>query len=109
MKKKVQSNPFWQTFFLLLLFVPLSNYAQLSGSYSINPRQNASNSNYQNWESAIGDLVSGSRTDGGNAQGSGVSGAVVFTVYDTTYNVNLDITAITGVSNTSSITFRSSI
>lgn len=107
MKKKVQSIPFLQALLFLLLLVPVLSYAQLSGSYTINPRQNASNSNYQNWESAVGDLISGSRTDGGNAQGSGVSGAVVFTVYDTVYNVNLDIIAITGVSNTSSITFRS--
>ena len=83
-------------------------FAQLNGNYTINPTKAASNSNYTDWASAIGDLVSGTRTDGGNAQGSGVSGAVVITVYDTVYaNTSVTITSITGASNANTITFKS--
>lgn len=93
---------------LLFLLFPISCLAQLSGNYTINPTISAGNTNYQNWESAVGDLISGSRTDGGTAQGSGVSGSVVFTVYDTIYNnVSVEITAITGASSTNTITFKS--
>ncbi len=93
---------------LFYLLLPSNAIAQLSGSYTINPTISASNSNYQNWASAIGDLLSGSRTDGGNAQGSGVSGPVIFTVYDTVYNnTSIEITAISGASSSNTITFRS--
>lgn len=93
---------------ILLLVLPRVLPAQLSGSYTINPTVSASNSNYQNWASAIGDLLSGSRTDGGNAQGSGVSGPVTFTVYDTVYNnTAIEITPVTGASSSNTITFRS--
>lgn len=93
---------------LFYLLIPANVIAQLSGSYTINPTISASNSNYQNWASAIGDLLSGSRTDGGNAQGSGVNGPVTFTVYDTVYNnTAIEITAITGASSSNTITFRS--
>ncbi len=100
----------WKRCCVLSLFLlPFLGHAQLSGNYTINPTASASNRNYQNWASAVGDLISGSRTDGGNAQGSGVSGAVVFSVYDTVYNnVAVEITAITGASSTNSITFKSS-
>lgn len=92
----------------LIGLIPLMGQAQLSGNYTINPTVSASNKNYQNWASAIGDLLSGSRTDGGNAQGSGVNGAVVFTVYDTVYNnTAIEITPITGASATNTITFKS--
>lgn len=105
--KQLPSLGLYAGIFLFLLF-PLSCLAQLSGNYTINPTISAGNTNYQNWESAVGDLISGSRTDGGTAQGSGVSGPVVFTVYDTIYNnVSVEITAITGVSSTNTITFKS--
>src|SRR5688572_12801179 len=82
-----------------ILFIPMRSYGQLNGNYTINPTQAASNSNYQNWASAIGDLVSGTRTDGGTSQGSGVGGAVTFTVYDTVYsNTSITITTISGAS-----------
>ncbi len=102
--------PSWRRLSILLFcLLPLLGHAQLSGNYTINPTASASNRNYQNWASAVGDLISGSRTDGGNAQGSGVSGAVVFSVYDTIYNnIAVEITAITGASSTNTITFKSS-
>ncbi len=101
--------PSWKRLGVLFLgLLPFLGHAQLSGNYTINPTISASNKNYQNWASAVGDLISGSRTDGGNAQGSGVSGAVVFSVYDTVYNnVAVEITAITGASSTNTITFKS--
>jgi len=85
-----------------------TSYAQLSGSYTINPTQSASNTNYTNWASAVSDLVSGSRTDGGNAQGPGVNAAVTITVFDTVYTTQVTLGAITGTSSSNTVTFKSS-
>lgn len=84
-----------------------STFAQLRGVYTINPSASASNTNYQNWASAIGDLVSGSRTDGGTAQGSGVRGHVTFLVSNARYNEQITFGTVTGTSDTSTITFKS--
>lgn len=91
----------------LLLASSFSALAQLSGNYTIDPTQTASSSNYRNWTSAITDMRSGTRTDGGTAQGSGISGPVVFTVYDTVYKEKLFIQSISGASYTNTITFQS--
>ena len=94
--------------FALAASFNFSLMAQLSGSYTINPYQSASSSNYQNWTSAIGDLLSGSRSDGGSTQGPGISNAVTFTVYDTVYNaVSIDLTAVAGSNPSRRITFQS--
>ena len=91
--------------FMLLHF---GSYAMLSGNYTINSTLGASSTNYQNWASAIGDLLTGSRTDGGLPQGAGVSGPVVFTVRDQVYTgTQITITAITGASAFNTITFKS--
>jgi len=83
-------------------------FAQLSGNYTINPIGTATSTNYKNWSSAISDLLSGQRNDGGTAQGPGVNGSVVFTVYDTVYNnTQIQLTAITGASSSRTITFQS--
>ncbi len=93
---------------ILGILLPIGSYGQLSGNYTINPTKAASNSNYLDWTSAIGDLVSGSRTDGGTAQGSGVSGPVIISVYDTLYdNTSLNITSISGTSYSNTIVFKS--
>lgn len=96
--------------FLAVIFLYLYQFstAQLSGNYTINPWQSASSTNYSNWASAVSDLVNGSRSDGGSAQGPGVSGAVVITVSDTVYNVQVEIGAISGTSSTNTVTFKSS-
>ncbi|MBI1221166.1 MAG: PKD domain-containing protein [Bacteroidetes bacterium] len=93
--------------FAALLFLIQTSSAQLSGNYTINPWQSASSTNYTNWASAVGDLVSGSRTDGGTAQGPGVSGTVVITVSDTVYGVQVEIGAISGTSSSNTVTFKS--
>lgn len=82
-------------------------HAQLSGSYTIDPTKPASNTNYFNWSSAVSDLLSGTRSDGGTAQGSGVNGAVTITVYDTVYTGKISLGAITGTSSTNTIKFKS--
>lgn len=92
---------------IVLLSWPSICYGQLNGNYTINPRISASSSNYQNWASAVGDLVSGNRTDGGTPQGAGVSGPVTITVYDTTYNSSVEIAAISGTSYANKIVFKS--
>lgn len=88
-------------------FLFQTGFAQLSGTYSINPTQSASNSNYTNWASAVSDMVSGTRSDGGTVQGPGASGAVTVTVYDTVYNTQVEVGAISGSSSTNTITFKS--
>lgn len=91
-----------------LLLLPAASFAQLSGKYSLDPTATASSTNYTNWASVVSDLVSGTRSDGGTAQGSGVSGAVEFTVHDQVYsNTNISFSAITGSSSTNTITFQS--
>ena len=98
-------SPFIISFILILLLCN-STFAQLNGNYTINPIAAASGTNYQNWASAVGDLVSGNRTDGGTPQGAGVSGPVTITVYDTIYNSSVEIAAISGTSYTNKITFK---
>jgi PKD repeat protein len=90
------------------LLFSMGSYAQLNGNYTINPLGSASSTNYKDWASAAGDLISGSRTDGGTAQGPGVNSAVTFTVYDTTYgSTQVRFTSITGASSSNTITFKS--
>ncbi len=92
-----------------ILTLSINSFAQLSGSYTINPYQSASSTNYQSWASAISDLLSGSRSDGGSASGPGVSSNVTFTVVDTVFNsVVIDFTAVSGASPSKRITFKSS-
>ena len=89
-------------FFLCIFYV--SN-AQLNGSYTINPSAAASKTNYKNFASAVGDMASGSRTDGGATNGKGVSGPVVFSVAAGTFSEQVIIPKIKGASATNSITF----
>ena len=98
------------TIFVLLTLIVMPNkcFGQLNGNYTLNPSRTATNTNYRDWASVVGDLVSGSRSDGGTAQGSGVSGPVTITVYDTIYeNTAIEISAITGTSYTNTIKFKS--
>ena len=80
-------------------------FAQLSGGYTINAGAPASATNYQDFTNAVSDLSGGTRTDGGTANGPGVSGPVTFTIAAGTYNEAISIPSITGSSATNSITF----
>lgn len=82
-------------------------FGQLSGSYTIDPSKSASSTNYKTFEAAVSDLDKGTRTDGGTANGRGVSGAVTFKVASGTYNEQIMITSIPGTSSTRTITFVS--
>jgi len=97
--------------FFTILFLSLfytNVFSQLSGNYTINPLSAAGSTNYKTWASAVSDLLSGTRADGGTAQGPGVSNAVVFTVYDSVYSgVQVKLSAISGASATNTITFKS--
>lgn len=91
---------------LMAILAPQSTlHAQLSGAYTINASAAASATNYQNFASAVNDMVSGTRTDGGTANGPAVSGPVTFTVAAGTYNERVSINAITGTSATNTVTF----
>lgn len=95
------------TAFTLLSLFPLLAHASLSGSYTIDPSSSASSSNYKNITSAVSDMLNGTRTDGGTANGKGVTGAVTFSIANGSYNEQIAITAVTGASSTNTITFQS--
>jgi hypothetical protein len=108
----MKKNKLKASIFLICLTIsmllPQGSYGQLNGKYTINPLLKPSSTNYGDWASAIGDMISATRTDGGKPNGKGVNGAVVFTVYDTIYDkTSLEITEIPGASKTNNITFRS--
>ncbi len=94
---------------LIISFLFNSFYAKgsLSGTYTIDATKSASSSNYKTFSAAVSDLLSGTRADGGTANGSGVSGAVVFNVANGSYNEQISFNAISGASSTNNITFQS--
>jgi hypothetical protein len=77
---------------LLVLSAPM--FAQLSGSYTIDPNGSGTN-NYTSFTSAISALST-----------SGVSGAVTFNVKQGTYTEQVTIPSVTGASATNKITFQ---
>lgn len=88
------------------LFVNQS-FASLSGTYTIDASAAASSTNYKTFASAVSDMVSGTRADGGTANGSGVSGAVVFNVANGTYSERVVVSgAVSGMSATNNVTFQ---
>ena len=89
------------------LWLSFNSYAALSGAYTVDTSLAASSTNYKNLSSVISDLISGSRTDGGTANGSGVSGAVTITLGDIFYKNQINLSAIKGASSTNTITFKS--
>ena len=90
-----------------IILFSLSAKASLSGTYTIDGTKAASGSNYKTFSSAVSDMLSGTRADGGTANGSGVSAAVVFNVANGTYTEQISITAITGASASNTVTFQS--
>jgi hypothetical protein len=89
------------------MLLPQAALASLSGTYTIDASSSASSSNYKTFAAAVSDMISGTRSDGGTANGSGVSGAVIFNVVNGSYNEQIAITPITGASSTNTITFQS--
>ena len=78
-----------------LLFGFGTTYAQLSGTYTIDP-SGSGTTNYTTITSAISALTT-----------SGVSGATVFNIKQGTYTEQLTFAAITGTSTANSVTFTS--
>ncbi|KPK86248.1 MAG: hypothetical protein AMS27_05525 [Bacteroides sp. SM23_62_1] len=93
--------------FCTLSTLTLKMYAQLEGTYTINPAVPASSTNYLNYTSAINDMVKGIRDDGGPVNGWGVKGHVYFDIADGNYNERITIPEIPGTSVTATVTFRS--
>ena len=92
---------------LMAFLAPFSTInAQLNGNYTINASSSASATNYQNFASAVSDMVSGTRSDGGAANGPAVSGAVTFDVAAGSYSERVAINSITGTSATNTVTFN---
>lgn len=96
-------------FTLVLLFACLfvaEGFAALNGSYTINPTLAASPTNYLTFASAVSDMVSGTRADGGTPNGPNVSGPVIFDVAAGTFNERVLLPAIGGASASNTITFN---
>ena len=93
--------------FIILIGCQQTLFASLSGTYTVDPSGTASSTVYNNIASVISDMTSGSRSDGGTANGSGVSGAVTIQIEDGTYSGPFTIGSITGASATNTITFVS--
>ena len=89
------------------LFLANQSFAQLSGIYAIDGAGTASTSVYEDFQSAVDDLMGNTRSDGGPANGPGVSGPVVINVNAGTYTEQIRIPYIQGVSSTNRITFQS--
>lgn len=88
-----------------LLSLSLSSMAQLNGTYTIDAGSPASSTNYQTVNSAVSDLISGTRADAGPVNGPGVSGPVILRIAAGSgpYNEQVTITAITGASGVNTI------
>ena len=80
--------------------------AALSGSYTINKGATATSTNYRSFAAFASDLNYGTRTDGGTANGPGVSGAVTATVTSGSgpYTEQVTFYSISGVSSTNTVT-----
>jgi parallel beta-helix repeat protein len=79
--------------------------AQLNGTYTIDASQPATATNYQSVNAAVGDLATGTRTDGGPVNGPGVSAAVTLRLVTASgpYNEQVTIPVIAGASATNTI------
>lgn len=93
--------------FLFLFFYTGNSKAQINGTYTIDPGAAASASNYKSFTAAVNDLQGLARGDGGasNNTGSGVTGKVIFNVASATFNEQIAIPAISGVSFAKTVTF----
>jgi hypothetical protein len=84
-----------------------TSFAALSGTnYVIDKGGTASSTVYKSFNDFVSDLESGTRSDGGTANGPDVSGAVKVTVAASSgpYTEQISISAITGASSTNTIT-----
>ena len=93
--------------FLAFIAVNVASASGLSGKYTIDKAKAASSTNYTSFNDADSDLLYGSRSSGGSANGPGVTSAVIFDIADGLYNETVDITAIPGATATNTVTFRS--
>lgn len=91
--------------FTLILFSVTVSYAALSGTYTIDASAAASATNYKSFTSSVSDLLYGTRTDGGQVNGPGVSGPVIFQIAAGTYNEQVVLNNVAGVSAVNTITF----
>lgn len=96
------------SFLLAFAFLSSGAFAALNGTYTIDANSAASSTNYKNFKSLASDLQSGTRSDGGTPNGSGVTGAVVVNVVASSgpYTEQVSFGAITGVSSTNTITIN---
>ncbi len=79
---------------LMVGVASLSGFAQLSGTYTIDPNGSGP-TNFTTWNAAVTALET-----------SGVNGAVTMNVSDDTFNENVQLDAIPGSSTTNTVTFQ---
>lgn len=92
---------------LLCCLIGGQSYAALNGTYTINASIPASATNYQSFQSAIEDMLSGTRTDAATPNGIGVTGPVTFHIAPGTYTGQIEIPdTIPGASALNHITFE---
>ena len=91
----------------MFFLAALPGIAGISGNFTIDSSLSPSSKNYKNFSSAISDLISGMRSDGGAANGPGLSGPAVFKVANGVYSEQLHITQIGGASVSNTVTFQS--
>lgn len=81
--------------------------AQLNGSYTVDKSKPAGKTNYKDLASCLNDLSMGTRSDGGIANGKGVSGPVVIKIADDRYQGQFSLSSIKGTSSVNTLTFTS--
>ena len=84
---------------ILIPFLSFQSFAQLSGTYTIDPAGGSfATKNCKTFKEAVDSLLSPTQ---------GVSGPVVFNIADGTYNEQIQLNQISGASAINTITFQS--
>jgi PKD repeat protein len=91
----------------IMTLIPASTFAQLNGTYTLDPSSAASSTNYTTMTSFVRDLRGLGRLDGGTNNGAGVSGPVTLNVAaNITMTEQIEITAISGMNATNRVTIN---
>jgi PKD repeat protein len=105
--KKRYSNLLKTKISLLAGFLLMSgvSFGAFSGTYTIDATQAASSTNYKSFTALFGDLYNSTRTDGGTANGAGVTGPVIVNVVKGTgpYTEQVTFYQYSGISATNNI------
>jgi len=107
MVKVIKSGWLFCYLTIIFSFFLCDAHAFLNGTYTVNPGNPATSTNYRNIKSAVNDLCYSYRNDGGKPNGAGVSGKVTINIADGTYFEQLVFGSIKGASAANVVTFQS--